>query len=177
MKILIVVDMQNDFIDGSLGTPEAKAIVDKVCNKIRKAHLDSAIIYATHDTHLESYLQTLEGRNLPVEHCIVGTDGWKLNDDVYTALKEGKYQTIIKYGFGSVDLMSCIQADARHNDIDEIEFVGLCTDVCVISNAIMARTYFPDIVVSIDSECCAGVYPESHKVALDAAAMCQITIK
>lgn len=168
MKYLIVVDMQNDFIDGALGTKEAVAIVPKVKAKIES--FDGKVIF-TRDTHSEDYLATQEGKNLPVEHCIKGTDGWQIRDEL-DALR--KSEAVDKPSFGSVELAEMLKNEKE--DIESIELIGLCTDICVISNAMIIKAYFPETPIEIDASCCAGVTPESHNRALDAMAVCQIKI-
>lgn len=170
-KILIVVDMQNDFIDGSLGTSEAIKIVPNVINKVEQYYQNEHIIYYTKDTHFDDYLSTPEGKNLPVKHCIKNTDGWNIPDRIY---KNG-YKIIEKYTFGSVDLFN--ELNEIRDDIESIELIGLCTDICVISNAMLAKAYFPNIRIIVDSACCAGVTIESHNKALDVMRMCQIEVK
>ena len=167
-KILVVVDMQNDFIDGALGTAEAVKIVPAVCEKIRS--FDGEVVF-TKDTHSAIYLETQEGRRLPVEHCIKGTYGWELNGEIQAL--SGGCKIIEKPTFGSVELAGYI-ADG---DCTEVELIGLCTDICVISNALLIKAFLPEIPVSVDSACCAGVTPESHENALKAMQMCQIDIK
>ena len=167
-KLLVVVDMQKDFIDGALGTPEAQKIVPAVCEKIRS--FDGDIIF-TKDTHSSLYMDTQEGRKLPVPHCIKGTDGWELYGDI-SSLSQG-YRIIEKPTFGSVELANAVTG----GNYSEVELIGLCTDICVISNAMMIKAFLPEIPVSVDSSCCAGVTPESHENALKSMQMCQIDIK
>lgn len=189
MKILIVVDMQNDFIDGSLGTPEAKAIVPNVINKINNVGEETITLF-TKDQHTSEYLNTLEGRNLPVEHCIKMTDGWCINKEVRSAWLNrdtiiidsainniDRNNTILKSTFGSVDLCMLIKDIIAHEAITEITLIGLCTDICVISNALMLKSFFPEIPISVDAKCCAGVTPERHSIALEAMKACQINVK
>ena len=171
-KILIVVDMQNDFIDGALGTAEAVAIVENVKAKIRE--YDPADVFATMDTHTPDYLNTQEGRNLPVPHCIKGTDGWQIRSDIAELLTDAHIYE--KPTFGSLKLAKDIAAIAAAEDI-EIEMVGLCTDICVVSNALILKALFPEIKISVDAAACAGVTPESHNAALTTMKMCQIEIK
>lgn len=170
-KLLVVVDMQSDFIDGSLGTEEAKSIVDKVSKKISVWNGDIA---CTMDTHKTNYLETREGVRLPVEHCIVDTDGWQINDKICVAIKTTKKSVPVfqKETFGSIDLAEYI----KENKYDYIEFVGLCTDICVISNAMLTKAFMPESDIVIDASCCAGVTPESHSNALMAMKMCQIDV-
>lgn len=171
-KILIVVDMQKDFIDGSLGTKEAVAIVDNVVKKIESFDGD---IIVTYDTHSENYTETQEGKNLPVPHCIKGTDGWELNEKVQAALSKKAYKAIEKPTFGSLELIEYIKAN-YDPDETEIELIGLCTDICVVSNALLIKANFLETRVSVDSACCAGVTPESHGAALTTMKMCQINV-
>ncbi len=171
MKILIVVDMQNDFIDQALGTKEAVGIVENVAKKIRS--FDGKVIY-TMDTHLENYPETQEGKNLPVAHCIKGSKGWELSPE----LPVGPDATIFeKPTFGSVELGRYLKKMAEETDIEAIEIIGLCTDICVISNALLIKAFLPEVKISVDASCCAGVTPESHKNALEAMKMCQIGVK
>ena len=169
--ILIVVDMQNDFIDGALGTAEAVAIVPKVVEKVRG--FKGTVIF-TRDTHDENYMQTQEGRNLPVPHCIKGSQGW----EVCPALEPlRKGLTIDKPTFGSAELgRLLLELDAKE-PVGSITLVGLCTDICVISNAMIAKAFLPEVPVTVDAACCAGVTPESHRNALNAMKMCQVRIE
>lgn len=219
-KVLVVVDMQNDFIDGSLGTKEARAITPYVAEKIKDARKNGTHIVCTMDTHNEDYLDSNEGKMLPVRHCVIGTDGWKLNKDVLDALGEetaermekalmffqykkdaangvlfrseddmGRFSVVYKGQFGSPDIaeevMQCVAGfslynayNKRYGDISdlEIELVGLCTDICVVSNALLLKTYFPEAKVVADSRGCAGVTPEKHEAALEVMRSCQIEI-
>ena len=170
MKILVVVDMQNDFIDGALGTKEAVQIVEKVRERIEQAVNDGVQIVYTRDTHTEEYLSTQEGKKLPVVHCVKGTKGWEISDRVY---KDG-YPVIDKSSFGSLELAEWVQ---NRGNIDEIELIGLCTDICVISNAMILKAKLPEAAISVNASCCAGVTPQSHANALEAMKMCQIDIK
>jgi len=170
-KILVVVDMQNDFIDGALGTPEAVAIVENVKARIRE--YDQADIFVTMDTHKPNYLETQEGRNLPVEHCIKGTKGWQIRSDIAELLPD--WHIYEKPTFGSVALAKDIAEISANEDI-EIEVLGLCTDICVVSNALMLKAYMPEVKISVDPSCCAGVTPESHEAALKTMQMCQIGV-
>ncbi len=172
-KILVVVDMQKDFVDGALGTAEALAIVPGVVNKIEAFDGD---IIATYDTHSENYMQTQEGANLPVPHCIKGTDGWQLNADVQAALDKKGYKSIEKPTFGSTDLIDYLKANYDCDDV-EVELVGLCTDICVVSNALLLKANFLDAKVSVDAACCAGVTVDSHNAALLTMKMCQVNVK
>ena len=171
-KILIVIDMQNDFIDGSLGTNEAERIVENVKAKIRTYPSDD--IFATMDTHEADYLNTQEGRNLPVEHCIRGSHGWEIREDIKALLKDAKIYE--KPTFGSVDLARDLQALSEKEKI-ELELVGLCTDICVVSNALLLKAYMPEVKIAVDSACCAGVTPEKHEAALETMRSCQIEVR
>lgn len=170
-EILLVIDMQRDFIDGSLGTPEARAIVEDVVRVIRQYPPEN--IFATRDTHPENYLETQEGRNLPVIHCVRGTPGWELDSRIRQALRGA--EVIDKPTFGSRVLAERIAAIAGQEEI-EVTLVGLCTDICVISNALLLKAYLPETPVRVIASCCAGVTPESHQKALDTMKMCQVAI-
>lgn len=173
-KYLIVVDMQNDFIDGSLGTKEAREIVPGVIDKIK--NFDGNVIF-TKDTHQKDYLKTQEGTLLPVEHCIAYTDGWDLNDHIEELQMKAKWPTYTKNTFGCVNLAIDLKAEDIKQPIESIELIGLCTDICVISNALLIKAYLPNVPIFVDASCCAGVTPESHQNALKAMEMCQIKIK
>jgi nicotinamidase-related amidase len=167
-KLLIVIDMQNDFIDGSLGTKEAAAIVDMVADKIKHYKKSGDMVIFTRDTHHDNYLQTQEGRELPVRHCIKGTAGW----EICSKLDTRGAAVIEKVSFGSLELAEYAAEKAP----EEIELVGLCTDICVISNALILKARLPETKITVDAGCCAGVTPESHLTALRAMKICQITI-
>ena len=170
-KILIVIDMQNDFIDGSLGTAEALAIVENVKDKIRQ--YAPADVIATMDTHGGDYMNTQEGKFLPVEHCIKGTEGWKIREDIAALLVGAKIYE--KPTFGSVQLAADLKALSQEEDI-ELELIGLCTDICVVSNALLLKAYMPEVQISVDPSCCAGVTPEKHLAALETMRSCQIVV-
>lgn len=171
MKVLVVVDMQKDFIDGALGTPEAVEIVPRVIQKIREF---DGLVIATRDTHEEDYLDTQEGKKLPVRHCIRGTKGWEIHPEIQELLAE---EPMDKPTFGSVELGQMLKARQDSGEaVESITLVGLCTDICVISNALLLKAYLPEAKVSVDSACCAGVTQESHRQALEAMKMCQIEI-
>ena len=172
-KFLIVVDMQKDFVDGALGTKEAVLIVPSVTEKIK--NFDGEII-VTYDTHFEDYMETSEGKNLPVSHCIKDTEGWQLNADVQKALEGRDYTVVEKITFGSVDLPDFIEEKTEGENFSA-ELIGLCTDICVVSNALVLKANFPEAEISVDSSCCAGVTPETHEAALTTMKMCQITVK
>lgn len=180
-KILVVVDMQKDFINGSLGSKEAEAIVPAVLRKIEVYKQNGDGIYFTKDTHLPEYLQTQEGRNLPVEHCIKGTEGWELEKDIQLLQQQIEStqdgEVVFEKGvFGSERLAGCIRESIGDQKEVSIEVVGLCTDICVLSNAILFKAYMPEVAIQVDASCCAGVTPESHQNALNAMKMCQIQI-
>lgn len=174
-KILVVVDMQNDFVDGVLGTKEAQDIVPNVVAKIKDFDGD---IIATRDTHHENYMETQEGKNLPVIHCVKGTKGHEINPEVLAALtaKNSDFTAYDKITFGSTDLAKELDNINKADGIDEITFIGVCTGICVISNAIMTKAFLPEVPIKVDSSCCACVTPESHQTALDAMKLCQIEI-
>ena len=168
MNVLIVVDMQNDFIDGALGTPEAVAIVPRVINKIKEYEKNGDMIIYTKDTHFDNYLDTQEGKNLPVKHCVKGTVG----HDIPADIQRGHDLVIEKLTFGSVELVERLKTI----EFDEIELIGLCTDICVVSNALLVKASFPEKKVTVDSSCSAGVTPETHSAALTTMKMCQINV-
>ena len=170
-KVLLVIDMQNDFIDGALGTKEAVAIVPAVKKKIEE--FDGTVLF-TRDTHFENYMETQEGRNLPVPHCIKGTDGWQIRPEL-DALRNT--DAIDKVTFGSSELGSVLQKLDQENPIEAITVIGLCTDICVISNAMIAKAFLPEVPISVDANCCAGVTPETHENALKAMEVCQIRVE
>lgn len=170
MKILLVIDMQNDFIDGALGTKEAVAIVPRVKEKINLYRKNGDAVIFTRDTHGENYTETMEGKNLPVPHCLKGTKGWEISSELNVADSE----IIDKPTFGSTELAEHLKTLA---DVDEIELVGLCTDICVISNALLIKATMPETKIAVDSNACAGVTPGSHENALSAMKMCHIEIK
>lgn len=177
INVLVVVDMQKDFVDGALGTKEAVAIVPNVVEKIKNWN---GPIFVTYDTHYENYMNTAEGKKLPVEHCVINTDGWQLDAKVDTVLKEkgGNVVDVIKPTFGSVELPKYIKncaVEKNDNDI-AITLIGLCTDICVVSNALMLKANFYENEITVDSKCCAGVTPESHEAALATMRMCQINV-
>ena len=168
-KILIVVDMQNDFIDGALGTPEAEAIVGNVKAKI--ASYPEEDVFFTRDTHQADYMESQEGRYLPVPHCIEGTDGWQIRSDVFAAAPGAKI--FDKPTFGSTALAEAVKEMAQAEEL-EIELIGLCTDICVVSNALLLKATLPEVKISVDPVCCAGVTPEKHAAALETMRSCQI---
>ncbi len=168
--ILLVIDMQNDFIDGALGTKEAVAIVPKVRERIE--NFKGTVLF-TRDTHEPHYLDTQEGKNLPVPHCIKGTDGWQIRPEL-DALR--KTEPVDKPTFGSAELGNILQQMDREEKIGSITIIGLCTDICVISNALLVKAFLPEVPIAVDASCCAGVTPYSHETALKAMEACQIKV-
>ncbi len=173
-KFLIVVDMQKDFVDGALGTKEAVQIVPAVVSEIEKAKNEGSVIIATMDTHTPDYLGSAEGKKLPVVHCVKGSAGWQLDKRVEQAL--GGALRLEKPSFGSVKLPRIIKSLLDEGEEASFELIGLCTDICVVSNALMLKAHFPEAAFSVKAACCAGVTPEKHKAALDTMASCQIDI-
>lgn len=167
-KILIVVDMQNDFVDGALGSPAAQAIVDKVCRKIDG--WDGYVLF-TFDTHYDDYLETVEGAHIPVAHCIDGTPGWQLNPEVAKRHTERTFAAY-KETFGAITLIDVVNM----LEIKEIQLIGLCTDICVVSNAMLLRAAKPDAIITVDASCCAGTSPENHSAALTVMKQCCIDV-
>ena len=172
-KLLLVIDMQNDFINGALGTKEAEAIVPNVVKRIQEFEGD--VLY-TRDTHSEDYMETQEGKNLPVPHCIKGTPGWELCPELKALRDAGHSPVLDKLTFGAKDLPAYLETRYPRG-LESVELVGLCTDICVISNAMVLKAFFPELPVSVTASCCAGVTPESHENALNAMKMCQIAIR
>ena len=170
-KILIVIDMQNDFIDAALGTKEALSIVEAVKDKIRSCAPENVI--ATMDTHGENYMETQEGKYLPVPHCIKGSEGWKIRSDIAALLEGAKIYE--KPTFGSTALAADLKELSGREEI-ELELVGLCTDICVASNALLLKAFMPEVKISVDAACCAGVTPEKHLAALETMRSCQIQV-
>ena len=170
--LLIVVDIQNDFVDGALGTSEAVAMIDNAANKIKTFDGD---IFVTFDTHFENYMNTAEGAKLPVPHCIKDSEGWQLNKTILEALKGKKYTAVEKITFGSTELPKLVKAAVGEEDFD-ITLIGLCTDICVVSNALMLKANFPEKEIFVDANCCAGVTAHTHNAALTTMKMCQINV-
>ena len=169
MKVLAIIDMQKDFIDGALGTKEAIAIVPKVAARLAQARSDGETVVFTRDTHHADYLSTQEGRKLPVPHCLEGTDGWQID----AALAVEDAPVFDKPGFGSPALIEYLRSLPA---LEGVEFIGLCTDICVITNAMMTKGALPEVPLSVRADCCAGVTAQSHETALQAMRMCQISI-
>ncbi len=170
--ILIVVDMQKDFIDGALGTPEAVSIVPAVVDKVQNFQGD---ILFTRDTHFADYMDTQEGHNLPVPHCIRGSEGWEICKELQPYAKDKPI--VDKVTFGSMELGPMLQAMHEEDAISSITFVGLCTDICVISNVMIAKAFLPEVPIIVDAACCAGVSPDSHNTALASMRTCQIQVE
>ena len=174
-RVLVVVDMQKDFVDGSLGSKEAVSIVPAVVKKARD--FDGTVLF-TRDTHGEDYMQTNEGKHLPVPHCIKGTDGWQICSALTDGLfAEKDYTVVDKPSFGYTGWREVIAAQEADGSDLQIELIGVCTDICVISNAMTIKAFNPEVEISVDAGCCAGVTPQSHKTALDAMKGCQIRIE
>lgn len=170
--VLIVVDMQNDFISGALGTPEAVAIVPAVIEKLRG--FKGQVIF-TRDTHYEDYMDTQEGHNLPVPHCIRGSEGWQICQELHPFAENAV--VLDKVTFGSMELGPMLQDMHEEDAISSITFVGLCTDICVISNVMIAKAFLPEVPIIVDAACCAGVTPASHNTALASMRTCQVQIE
>ena len=193
-KVLVIVDMQNDFVDGALGTPEAQKIVNKVAEQIRSRASKDTILLVTKDTHAMNYMETLEGKNLPVPHCIKNTHGWELAPAIQEAIYDtrDKYHSFDSYfpyvndhiiekpTFGSIDLQNLLymldENCGQTGDVAEVTLMGLCTGICVMSNALLAKATLYNIPVRVVEDCCACVTPDSHKTAIDAMRLCQIEI-
>ena len=173
-KFLIVVDMQNDFITGSLGTKEAQAIVSNVVDRINACRSEGYQIIGTLDTHHENYFETQEGKKLPVKHCIAGTDGWLPPPEINN--KFAGSPVFLKPTFGCINLPGYIKETVSNPDDMTIELIGVCTDICVVSNAILLKAYFPEATIQVNASCCAGVTPELHEAALKVMSSCQIEI-
>lgn len=173
-RYLIVVDMQNDFVTGALGTPEAVAIVDGAAAKARS--FDGEVLF-TLDTHDESYAETQEGKLLPVPHCERGTWGWELVEPLEAVRRERSARTFKKGAFGSPELAQELAAEHAADPIESIELIGICTDICVVSNALLLKAFLPEVPVSVDASCCAGVTPEAHEAALATMRSCQVLVK
>lgn len=172
-KILVVIDMQNDFIDGALGTAEAKALAPALVKKVTE--FKGPVIF-TRDTHGEDYLETLEGKNLPVQHCIYGSEGWNLLSELDQYARDNHCMIFDKPTFGSTQLAGFVSGVDRMTHIDEIELIGVCTDICVITNALLLKTALPETTITVNASYCAGVTPQSHLTALEAMKACQIKV-
>ena len=174
MKTLIVIDYQNDFVTGVLGTPEAASILMNVKAKIEEYLRNGDEVIFTRDTHTTGYLDTAEGKQLPVPHCIIGTDGWNVVESVDIA----ECEHINKETFGYADWESRYYSDGNYceRNFDEIEIIGVCTDICVVSNALLLKAFYPDVPITVDASCCAGVTPDAHRAALTVMKSCQINV-
>ena len=172
-KILVVIDMQNDFVTGALGSEEAKKIVPTVVEKVK--NYDGDVIF-TRDTHGKDYMQTQEGKNLPVPHCIKGTDGWQIIPELLTLQQEKNCKVFDKPTFGSTELAEYIKNEYENGNAEEVELIGVCTDICVVSNAMLIKANAPELPVSVTAGCCAGVTPQKHNAALETMQSCQIKI-
>ena len=172
-RYLVVVDMQHDFVDGALGTPEAQAIVASVTAKAQA--FDGTVVF-TKDTHYSGYLQTLEGKNLPVEHCLHGTPGWELMPELQAIRDERNSFVFEKTTFASLDLAMWLAEENVAEPIESIELIGLCTDICVVSNALLIKGWIPEVPLKVDASLCAGVTPDSHKAALATLRSCQVEV-
>ena len=175
MKALIVVDMQNDFVTGSLGSEQAEAIVPAVKQKVAEFEERGDVVVFTRDTHGNDYLDTFEGKNLPVEHCIKATEGWEIIDDLQPLVSDAN-AIIDKPTFGSFELLNFLEPFIESGEVQEIELCGLCTDICVVSNALLLRARFHETPIMVESSCCAGVTQESHESALQTMRSCQIQV-
>ena len=181
MKVLAIIDMQKDFIDGALGTKEAVSIVPKVAARLKKAREDGELVVFTRDTHHAEYLSTQEGRNLPVKHCIENTDGWQIRPEIMEAVQHNyaseKVHIIDKPSFGSLDLANLLRDrySAQQAEV-EITLIGVCTGICVISNSMLVKAALPEAGITIIEKACACVTPESHKTAIEAMKLCQINV-
>lgn len=173
-KVLVVVDMQKDFVDGALGTKEAVAIVDAVVEKVKT--FDGEVIF-TRDTHFDNYMETQEGANLPVPHCVKDTEGWDLIPELKAFCEEKKCKVYDKPTFGSTALASDLKVLYDAGELESVELIGICTDICVVSNALLIKAFMTELPVSLDSSCCAGVTPEKHEAALETMRSCQVLVK
>lgn len=167
-KLLVVVDMQNDFVTGSLGSEQAVAILPNVITKIKSARENGVRVVFTRDTHFENYPNTQEGEKLPVLHCVKNTRGWEIVDGLF---QEGEL-VFDKPTFGSLELAEFV----KNQGFDEVELIGVCTDICVVSNALLIKAYCPEVKVQVTADCCAGVTKESHESALKTMSSCQVEV-
>lgn len=178
MKVLVVVDMQKDFVDGALGSPEAQAIVPNVAAKVKEyAEMENGLVVYTRDTHFADYADTREGRYLPVPHCIFETEGWEIVPEVLNDQAAVVILNKETFGYSAIaEEIGYIVNGELDQEIDSIEVCGLCTDICVVSNALILKANFPEIPFVVDSACCAGVTPEKHEAALEVMRSCQIDV-
>lgn len=173
-NVLVVVDMQKDFVDGSLGTKEAVAIIDAVVKKVKE--FEGELIF-TRDTHYENYMESQEGKNLPVVHCVINTEGWEIIPELEAIRQSRSHACYDKPTFGCTVLAEDLRDAYESGEIGTVELIGLCTDICVVSNALLIKAFCPELPVSVDSSCCAGVTPEKHAAALETMRSCQIYVK
>lgn len=174
-KILIVVDMQNDFVTGALGSEDAQKILPGVRAKIDAYHKEDAEVIFTRDTHGEDYMQTNEGKHLPVPHCIKGTDGWQICSELTDGVTS-EYKTVDKPTFGFLGWKDVLASETADGSDLDIEMIGVCTDICVVSNALILKALYPEATVRVDAGCCAGVTPEAHAAALVTMRACQVDV-
>lgn len=172
-RYFIVIDMQNDFVTGALGTREAEEIAENVIQRVKE--FQGRVLF-TQDTHGENYLDTQEGKLLPVRHCIKGTEGWQLIPELKAVQEQKKYPVFEKNTFGSMELAQFLKKKYQENAVESVELAGLCTDICVISNALLIKAYMPELPVMVTASCCAGVTPEKHEAALRTMESCQIIL-
>ena len=173
-KKLVVIDVQNDFVTGSLGTKEAQAMLPRLIEKVKA--FDGEILM-TRDTHEADYMETQEGRMLPVPHCIRGTEGWALVPELEAIRVEQNLKVYDKPCFGSLELVADMKAAYERGELESLELIGICTDICVVSNALMLKSTMPELPMYVDAECCAGVTPEKHEAALEVMRSCQVNVK
>lgn len=188
MKIIVIVDAQNDFINGALGSKEAQIAADNIVNYLNDYEEPETLVLFTKDTHYEDYLETLEGKNLPIEHCINGTSGWSIYKPISRAVdynykfwsyssKEIRKGRILKGTFGSISLAKMIEEICTENKVEEVKLMGFCTDICIISNALLLKAYCPETPITVVESCCAGTTPEAHEAALKVMRSCQINME
>lgn len=187
MKALVIVDMQNDFVTGALGSPAAMAVVPKIVDKLRSINRADTVILLTKDTHDENYPETQEGKHLHIPHCIKDTHGWSVCPEIHHEIKHGGYITysadnvvkgrVLKNTFGSVELAEILKDISDTHGLEEITFVGVCTGICVISNVMLTKAFLPEVPITVDASCCACVNPQTHKNAIEAMKLCQINIE
>lgn len=173
-KYLVVIDMQEDFVYGPLGSPEARTIVPAVVGKVK--NFEGTVLF-TRDSHQNNYLDTQEGKFLPVPHCINLSNGWEFIEPLETIKSKGKYQIYAKNTFGCVNLAIDLQAEHAKQEIESVELIGVCTDICVVSNALLLKAYLPEVPIIVHADCCAGVTQEKHEAALETMRSCQIIVK
>lgn len=175
-NIIIVVDVQNDFVTGSLGTTEAQEMIPRLKSKLEKSNIDNVLIF-TKDTHDNRYLNSTEGKKLPIPHCIKETNGWLIVPEIAPFTNGYNREVIEKNTFGCVDMIPILKESIKIGFVEEIELVGLCTDICVITNALLIKSYFPYMSIVVDSSCCAGTTVENHNKALDIMRQCHIEVR